>query len=301
MDLIRPVEITDSNLTSSNVLEDDYAEYVAGTTYVVDDYVIVKGTVHKVYVSLQAANLGNYPPDNTSGETPYWLEVGSTKPWRMFDTQVATQTEATTEIIVEIAPGRINSLAMLEVEAAEIEVTLTDPVAGIVYNETIDMVSDSGVQDLYAYFYEPIVRDTDAVKLDIPPYVDATLKVEIRNTGGTAKIGMMVVGTKKFLGTTKWKPQISILEYSRKETDDFGNPTLVVRKSARLMNVDLFMDTSYASELRRTLAEYSAVPVVWVGHEDYQSTIIYGFYRSFAIVLDNYSTSDCTLDIEGLI
>jgi len=302
MNLIRPIEITDSNLTSTNVPETDYAEYAPTTTYVEGDTIIVIGTVHKVYESLQAANTGNYPPDNTSGTTPYWLEIGATNAWKMFDTQVSTPTTQAESIAVEVTVGKvINSIVLLELSAGLVEITLTDPTDGIVYNETVVMASDSGIKDWYSYFYEPIIRDSDLVKMDIPAYPSAVVKVELFDPGGDAQCGMMVVGNFKRLGKTKWQPQISIIDYSRKETDIFGNPTLVVRKAAKLLSADIFMETSYANEVRRVLTEYRATPAVWVGHEDFSSTIIYGFYRSFSLVLSNLSVSDCTLEIEGLI
>lgn len=300
MNLIRPTTITDANLTSTDVPETDYAEYVPATTYGVGDTIIVVAT-HKIYESLQAANTGHYPPDNLTGATPWWLEIGATNAWRMFDTQVATITSQVDDMTIEVTPGLTNSIALLTIEAATVEITMTDPTDGIVYNETVNMVSDSGIKEWYSYFFEPIIRDTDIVRLTLPQYPSAVIKVEFVDTGGTVECGMMVVGTKKLIGVTKWEPQVSIIDYSRKETDDFGNPTLVVRKSARLLSADVFMPTDYANEARRALTEYRAVPVVWVGSEDFQSTIIYGFYRSFNIILSNYSTSDCVLEIEGLI
>jgi hypothetical protein len=300
MNLVRPTYMTDALLTSTDVPETDYAVYVAWTTYATGTTIVVIAT-HKVYESLQDANTGNYPPDNTGGTTPWWLEIGATNAWKMFDTQVGTQTSQADGIVVETAPGRINSLALLNISAASVAITLTDPTDGVVYSETVSTVSASGINDWYAYFFEPIVRDSELVKLDIPAYSAATLKVEFIEVGETVACGMMVVGNKKLLGMTQWQPEISILDYSRKETDAFGNPTLIVRKSARLLNADIVLPTSYVNEVRKTLTDYRATPAVWAGDPDFQSTIIYGFYRSFSLVLSGPSTSDCNIEIEGLI
>ena len=131
MKLVRPIEITDANLTSTNVPETDHAVYVPETAYAEGDTIIVIAT-HKIYESLQSANTGNYPPDNIAGATPYWLEIGATNAWKMFDTQVGTKTALAEGIIVEVTPGRMNALALLEISAAKVEITLTDPVDGVV-------------------------------------------------------------------------------------------------------------------------------------------------------------------------
>jgi len=300
MNIVRPIEIVDANLTATTAPETEHPIYVAGTTYAVGDKVIVVAT-HKAYESLIATNLGNYPPDNLIGVEPAWLDIGATNAWRMFDTQVGTLTEAQDSFSVSVDLGVLaNSIALLNMEVAKIGITITEPTEGVVYSKEIDMVSNSGIINLYDYFFQPIVRDRDLVKLDLPAFPKATVKIDFSGTG-TVSCGMMVIGNKKTIGTTKWEPRISILDYSRKEVDAFGNPTLVVRKSARLLSCDLSIPTNYVSEAQRILTDQRATPAVWVGHPDYHSTILYGFYRSFSIILSNFSTSDCSLDLEGLV
>ena len=295
MDLIRPITIDNGELTSSNVLENDYAEWDAGTTYAADDYVIVIAD-HLIYQSLQNSNVGNTP----STSPTWWVEVSATNRWKMFDPYPSTLTTNTDTIAVEITPGRLNSLAMLRVEAAEVTVTLTDPTEGVVYSTTVDMVSDSGVLDWYAYFYEPIVRKTDVVLTNIPAYSAATLSVTIDNTGSDAECGLFVIGNKRTLGTAKWEPEISILDYSQKTIDEQGRTTLVEGRFARLLDIDMFLPTSYVDELRRLLTEYRATPVVWIDDTQFTSTVVYGFYRSFTVVLSTPTVSDCELELEGL-
>ena len=76
MKLVKPTAITDSNLTSSNVTEADYAAWNSSTAYVAGNRVIVVAT-HKIYESL-TSNTNKYPPSYLTGTTPDWLEVGAT-------------------------------------------------------------------------------------------------------------------------------------------------------------------------------------------------------------------------------
>src|SRR5688572_26434651 len=124
MRVIPPMEITDSILTSSNVSEPDLgngdaAAWNSGTTYAQGDTAsIITGGVHRVYESLQAGNLNHLPPTPPIETNEYWIEVGPTNRWAMFDLFRNSQTERTSPIEVELTPGqRVNSIAILGLEA----------------------------------------------------------------------------------------------------------------------------------------------------------------------------------------
>ena len=60
MKLVKPVTITDSNLTSTSVAETDYSAWSSVTSYTVGQKVIVVAT-HKIYEAL-INNTNKYPP-----------------------------------------------------------------------------------------------------------------------------------------------------------------------------------------------------------------------------------------------
>lgn len=75
MRIIRPVEIDNSNLVSSNVPETPPAAYNAGTTYALGDRVsVVTGEVYAVYESLVGSNTGNAPASSPT----QWLYLADT-------------------------------------------------------------------------------------------------------------------------------------------------------------------------------------------------------------------------------
>ena len=297
MIIIRPNSIAEAMLVSSDVPENDYSSWSSTTAYVVGDKVLYQ---HKNYECL--VNNTNYDPVTYSKTTvPKWLDLGYCNRWRMFDTVVGTQTVQDESITVTIAAGLIDSIAFLDCEATSISITMTDPIAGVVYEELIDMVIGGGVIDGYTYFFEPIITTDSAVLLGIPPYGSANLEIVITNVGGEAKIGTLAVGTKKSLGLTLYDPTISITDYSKKDVDAFGNYTIIERRFSKKFNCDLLLDSSAVDDLQKTLAMYRATPLIWVGSDvSYSSMIIYGFYKSFQIVVPNRNKSNCSLEIEGL-
>jgi hypothetical protein len=298
MKILRPMTVNDAALDASNVAEADYAAYNAGTTYASGDRVIVVSTnVHLVYESVQNSNTGHTPATSPT----WWLEIGPTNRWKMFDALVNTQTSNADSIEVTItADGRIDSVAFLNVSAASIQVTMTDATDGVVYDETQSMISDSGITDWYAYFFEPIERASEAVFTDLPPYADATIEITIADAGQTVLCGVCVLALSKDIGLTGMGAAVGIQDYSVKTQDDFGNYTILERAFARRASFTVSVESSYTDALHRLLAAYRATPVVYIGEDEFRSTIVYGFYRDFNVEIAYAERSICTIEIEGL-
>jgi len=277
-------------------ISDTYAEYSAATTYALGARCQMASS-HKVYESLQAANLNHSPVTSPT----YWLEIGTTNRWAMFDGKVGTKSTATDSIAVSVLPGGINALACMEVDADSIYVTLTDPTSGEVYSRTISVSSEADISDWFKYFFTPFSSSSDMVLTDLPAFSAATLDVTLFKMGKMVTCGMMIVGLLGDLGELQWEPQVSIIDYSRKEVDAFGNPTLTVRDYSKKLSADLLIDSSKVDAVYRLLAQFRATPLVWIGSELYSCMIIYGFYRGFAIVISGPVVSACSLEIEGLI
>jgi hypothetical protein len=138
--------------------------------------------------------------------------------------------------------------------------------------------------------------------VDIPYFPDSLLRVTVY--GGTdLSIGTLIFGNAKDLGTTLWGAELGIIDYSMKETDDFGITTIMVRDYAKKMSCDLFIKHRDLRATYRFFGEARATACLWVGSTDplFDSTIIYGFYKDFSINLQDYGGSFCSLEIEGLI
>jgi hypothetical protein len=93
---------------------------------------------------------------------------------------------------------------------------------------------------------------------------------------------------------------IGIIDYSRKETDQFGVTSVVERAWAKRMTARVVMDTEQIDDIYRTLAQLRATPVLWIGSEGFESLSVYGFYKEFSIDLAYPTVSYCSLTIEGL-
>lgn len=297
MKLIRPKSVTDATLTSSNVTEADYPVWNAATAYSVGQYVIRTTGVHKIFRRLVAGTTAT-PPEN---DTTNWQDYGATNRWKMFDAVVGSQTTNANSIVVEVTPSAVtNAVALLNVDAQTVRVEMIDPTDGTVYDSTLQMLDNSLVTDWWHYFFEPIVKRYDVVFLNLPSYSTANIRITISNTGFTVACGVAVLGLVQTLGTTTTGATVGIKDYSRKETDAFGNYIIVPRAFSKRASFNVKVERNSTDGVQRTLADLRTTPVVYIGSDDFESTIIYGYYRDFDVVISSWPLSDCNIEIEGL-
>lgn len=297
MKIIRPVTVTDAVFGSSTVPESEPV-WVAGTTYALND--VARGdtseTAHKMFLSVQGANVGHPVTDPL-----WWIEMGPTNRWAMFDGSNTTQTVQANEIEVVLnTTTRIDSVALLNIEAATARVQMSAAGDGVVYDETFNLVSDSGIIDWYGYFFEPISRKTDLIVTGLPPYAAAQVTVTLSGEDSPVRAGTLVIGLAKQIGDTAMGASVGIQDYSRKEQNRFGDFILVERAYSKRANFTVWVPRGFTDELQRLLASYRAVPIVYVGSEDFGSTVIFGFYRDFSVSIDYPTHSICSLEILGL-
>lgn len=294
MKLIRPTTVTNAMIAACNVPETDYSAYDPGTTYALGEKRIYN---HKIYESLQAGNLGNDP----ATATLWWLDSGYDNRWKMFDQVVSSKTQNYGSITLTLWPGGIDTLALLDIEGTAVTVTMVNDGA-TVYESTTVLISVAPIVDAWTYFFEPFDFAKTVVLEDLVPYYTASLSVEIVNPGSYARIGSLVIGKSKELGGTQYEPQISITDYSKKTTDDFGNITVTQRAYSKRLACNLELDNSMIDDVQNILAAYRSTPVVWIAADGgYSALTLFGFYKSFSITIAGPNHSTCALDIEGLV
>ena len=300
MQIIKPVTVTDAILTSSTVPENDHAVWAAGTSYATGAKVILIST-HKVYESLINSNQNNDP---ASDDGTNWLTLGATNRWKAFDQKIADQVVQQNSInyVFGSYNSTVTSVALFNLVGISANITVTDPTAGQVYNSTISLVDNENIIDWLTYFFEEQIQKETIQALDIPPYRNAAVSITVTAATGTdAKLGQIVFGFLTNIGATTYGTSISIEDFSRKETDAFGNFVVVQRAFSQLADFDIQFATGNARRIQRTLAALRAVPVVYIGSADTSfGTTIYGFYRRFDLTLETPSLSFGAIEVEGL-
>ena len=296
MKVLIPKAFNTSMLISSNAVE-AYSAYAAGTTYAKDarvDYGI------HIYQSLVNSNIGNQPDISPL----HWVRIGPDNKHAMFDTQVSTQTTSSSPLTVVVATGGINSLYLGNLQGALVTLTVRNGLAGAIVYQQTQSLSSSTVADWYQYFFsDTLVNRTSALFVGIPTLTAAHATIELSGTG-TVAIGQVAFGRTQGLGLVRLGAQSGIRDYSRKETDEFGTTTFVVRGYSKWLSVQLFVERARFNVVQRNLYALSSQPCVWIGADDCpeydEALTVFGYFKDFVHSIEYYSHSLCDLEIEGL-
>lgn len=293
--VVRPIAITDAILQSSTVAEDDTLPWSAATNYALAARVHSVAT-HKIYQSLQAGNL-NHPLTDLA----WWVEVSATNRWKLFDTSNSTATTAAGNMTYTLRPGSVvNCVALLGVVASSVRIRMTDPVDGVVYDRTFLLSGVIPGSNWYDYFFAQVIAKDQVLALDLPPYSGADIQIDVIG-GATVSCATLVMGYQRLIGKgVHYGARVGIQDYSRTETNEFGDTEFVQRSFAKRADITTSVDNGMVTATQTFLASIRAVPCLWIGYEEIGALTIFGFYKEFNIVIKYFSESDCEITLQGL-
>lgn len=298
--VIKPVPITDAQLISSNIAEPallgdaDPAAWNAATNYAVKAQA-TRTALHKIYQRLVAGVTATAPELDPVN----WVYVGTTNRWRMFDLANNTQSSAPDEIVVKLFPNAFaDSLVVLNTDAQKIRLTVDNTDYDVVQG-----MESRVVNNWYDYFFTRLEAGrTEFVFEKLPLRLGNVLTLTISRPVAVARIGTVVVGLSKVLGTTKYGVSAGINDYSKKFVDDFGNVSIVPRPFSKRMTAVIVVLAGDVDNVHRFLTLNRQQLLVFVGaNNEYSSLIVFGFFRSFDVVINYFTHSECALTAEGLI
>ena len=296
MKVIKSIETTDAILTYSNIAEDEHPTWLSGTSYNALDRVIYQ---HKIYERV-IAGAGTTSPNL---DLVNWMFISATNKYRMFDNILYSVSSRVGGIHFTLTPNQVvESITLLNLNAYSVRVVVTDPSFGVVYDQTKLLTSVSDVVDYYTYFISPVVaKQNTAIFTDLPISPTGTIDVYIDSGSSLVSVGEVVYGVKKAVGRTNYGTSIGIKSYSRKETDEFGNITVVKRKNSKYCEYDIDIDNYMLSDVQRFFSDIDSVPCVFIGNDGMDELIVFGFYSDFKATISYPTHSKCTLRVEGLL
>lgn len=263
--------------------------------------IVIQSFNHSKYIS--ATLNQDEPYRGALKDAPTWTLYGPSNRYGMFDIEIASPTISASPLVVEFESGTVlNGIAGFGIYGANtINITMTDPVAGVVYDRDVEMQDFSNITNLYNWHFEPLSFINEFVLIDLPPYVHAVTKVTITGAGDI-EVGALVPGKQIDLGIAEYGTSVQLLDFSRRERNTFGQFEIQKRNTAKLVNFDIKVPENQAGYLFRQFQLLSQVPAVFTGTEKLEDpTLVYGYYEGFT---ENFSTpifTDITLTIQGVI
>jgi hypothetical protein len=218
----------------------------------------------------------------------------------MFNNVIQEQTIQTDGIDVTLEQAQVvTALSAVNVDCESIDVIMTDPIEGEIFNQNYPMTSYSGITNWYDYFFLAIERKSDLVIIGLPPYSSASINV-VFNGSGDVKVGALVLGTALTIGDSQYGASFGIIDYSTKSVDAQGRTTITEGTYSDEADIDVVIETGRFAQVKKILTDLRNTPTVWVASEEAEGTLIYGYYREFNVLYSGPQVSMCTLSIEGL-
>jgi hypothetical protein len=299
MKIIKPIQVQGANLIT-NMVNENYPNW-SQQQWPADSKVIVGNDIWQANIAT------NKVPAISNND---WTRLGPVNSHRLFDAAVSSESHSAEPffvgegngIQVEVTPTSVvNGLALFNVFADSVRIEVIDSNDGVVYDKTYALLDNSGVYDWYTYFFQPIKRKRDLVVLDLPNYGGSAIRISMVKQGAPARCGMLVMGFQHQIGDTLFGMNPGIKDFSTADTNEFGETKFVRRKSAKRLRAPVMVPSSKADYVYNLLDELRSTPVVWIGTERRESSLIYGFYRSLDVAQSNAKFDDLTINIEGLI
>lgn len=293
--ILTPMAITVAMLTACDVAETEYAAYAAGTTYALGDRRIYN---HAIYQSLAAGNLGNTPDTSPTK----WVFVSATNRWKLFDQVNSSQTAQSTSMSYTVRPGGVvTAISAINLKSVNsIRVRMVSDAYGLVYDKTVTRTSLPASADWWEWFFGARTESLSTYYGDLPSFLDAAITIDFTGLTDMA-VGTLLLGTTSTWGMTLVNGvSMGIRDYSKKETNEWGDIVLTKRNYSKKARFPLALEGSQVDALYAFLAGIRATPCLWLGSDQYACTVVYGYYTDFEILISYAAVSDCTLTLEGL-
>lgn len=303
MIVLKPNVLPASALVSTNAVE-TVALWNAATNYTVGTKVR-RDTTNRIYENLIAGVDATLPEVAVLQSTPRWLDLEPSNKYAILDEQVNSTTKTTTTQVFTIATTACTAIALFGIKGAHTAAVEVRNGAGgpVVFTKT-QALDATIITDWFDYFFELSIPKPDWIVTGIPPYSNAHVTVTLTAASGvTVECGVFLAGFTYDLGATNYGASAAIIDYSKKETDEFGNTTFVRRAYSKRLNAKLDVPNAKLNKIQYVLAELRATPSAWMGTNEfgYDPLTLYGFYKDFSIEVQYADMSVCSLEIEGLI
>ena len=303
MKVVPGIDITPAKMIVNALPDADYAAWSATKAYAIGDFI----TIDRINYQALVAHTNRNPVTDTVSP-PAWQNLGWVNKYRMFNKaigntwKIGTFTAAPNVIDFTIRPGqRINAIGLVGVYASSVRIVMTVPgVTDPVYDKTFSMSRKAG-GSWYQYFFGQFVTEDNLAEFDLPPYNNADIRVIVSAPGGTARVGMMIIGWGKNIGTAVYGTSLGRKKYSTIKEEFDGSITITKRGRRRSIDFQVELSGDQISSTQRILDDVDDIPSLFVGASELAYTVIIGIYDDFDTGLPTYNRGQYTLKVRSLM
>ena len=292
--IIKPIAVTPAMVVATDVPAGDYPTYAAGTAYAADARVVY---LNGIYQSLQGSNTGHTPDVSPT----WWVFVSVINKFKLFDLVNSSQTAKSTTMTYTVRPGTVvTGLAVVNLTSVtSVRVRMVSDAYGLVFDETITRGRRPPGGGWWNWFYGRRTESLSDYVVNLPSFADAVITVDFVGLADMA-VGTLLMGTVSSWGRgVQTGMSLGIRDYSKKETNDFGDIVLTQRSYASKQQLSLVLDAEEVDPFSQLLKSLRATPCLWICSSRFGSATLYGYYQDFEILIAYFATSECSLTLES--
>lgn len=277
-------------LVATNITDNAYPLWSA-TTWAVGAFV-VKDDIE--YEALTAATATDIPKKGSI----IWEKKGTINSKSWGDDYITTQTSMPNEIYMKFDCGAGDKIVFFELEAVEVVIVHTiDGVAETYTIETLEINCGDEPME-YVYGDEDYIRD---LVVDLELSFESTVEIWIKNPSDIARVGNIEFGRFIDTGATLWGGNVGFINYTRYDTDDYGNTEVIKGIKLKDGDIDVTLPTKDVDRVLKIFKNASDTRSVIIGDNreknGLESMLYYGWIKELMFVLVDGNESKYTAEI----
>lgn len=262
MEILVPQDIPAASVLASP--PELHPEYVAGTY--TNGARVVYGD--RVWESVVADNSDD-PVSGSLKATPTWIDAGPSNKMAAFDQRNVTRCVRTdgSNLVLRFKIGApITALYLFAVTGSALTVRFyAEDGTTLLRTESPAIRSfESWSPDWWDFFFTPWISNTQFGLIRVPASYGMVVEIDIAPEDGRAELGEAMVGVPTAIGRHKIGLDLGISDYSQKETDEFGDMSILKRETAPRRVYNLHIEPHMVATVEATLRGLTGTKTVFI-------------------------------------
>lgn len=315
--------ISNSGILWSSFIETTPA-WDSSTTYSIGERV---DKDYIVWASSSDSNINNVP----SPESNFWVKVKSVNTVAMLDraeNSSSSQEQGTSGAyfcysnkinspakFLDINASGIktffDSAALFEVNAKFFDLVVSVSTNAGVFTKVVQGTTFSGsvantgvMDDVYEFLENYISMEVYNCTVSVRIHNELNIFGETISPTDVVSVNELVFGVAENLGRTAYGMRTGIVDYSKKETNEFGVTSFVRRGFSKTMSCNVYVENEDYNRVVETLQSVLAEPTAWIGTEvdGYSNgALIFGAFKDYTLTISYPTYSMLNIEVQGLV
>ena len=269
-------------------------------SYKRNDEVIKSSTKRKYRCAVDATF--DDPELGVNLSPPTWVDIGAVNRWMPFDKQPSQQAVSGDPMYYKLKPGEfVRTLSIFNISrVSSINVKVTNPADGVIYDKEFDLVDNSNVVDMWTYLTLPISFKKELIITDLVCFRDS--EIEITINGNEPAVGAIVAGNESPAGRCVTGTGVRSNQFSIRKENGFGGFDIIQRGVGKIVRFRVDYDISQIEYLTNLLESIDSVYCVFIGDLPNGKTIsVYGVLDPYQSDFETPTVNTLEFDVLGVL